>query len=249
MNGVRSIPWIDVVRTGRLAATGLSAIGILSLLPGAAHASNFRVSPVTLTLPAGRLVGSLSITNGEDVPVSIKVGTYRWTQVDGRDVYTPTDDIIAAPPIFTAAGKAVQLIRVGLRRTVASAAYRVVLEEIPRATAKGISVTVNLDLPLYVVAANAAPANVQWTARRAADSTVLLEGRNTGGTPKQVLAIGLSGPATPTIVSSAMGVVLPASMRQWNIGKHPDWIAGAPLHLTLRTAAGPEEVAANLSAG
>jgi fimbrial chaperone protein len=247
-----AIRWIDAVRTGRLGATGLSVIGTLSLLlPGVAHASNFRVSPVTLTVPANRPIGSLTITNSDSAPVSIKVATYRWTQVGGQDVYTPTDDLIASPPIFTTAAGAVQLIRVGVRRKVATAAYRVVLEEIPAAAKTGVAIALNLNMPLYVVANAAAKATVQWTARRTADATILLEGHNSGDAPQQVLAIGLpgTGAGAPAILSSAMGVVLPASMRQWNIGKHPDWAPGLPLHLTIRTATGVNEVTANLSAG
>jgi len=250
---MHAIPWIDAVRTGRLGAAGLSVIGTLSLwLPGAAHASNFRVSPVTLTMPANRPVGSLTITNSDNAPVSIKVGTYRWTQAAGQDVYTPTDDLIASPPIFTTPAGAVQLIRVGLRRKVATAvAYRVVLEEIPAAVTTGVAIAVNLNMPLYVVASPSAAASVQWSARRTTDATVLLEGRNSGDAPQQVLAIGLAATGTgmPTILSSAMGVVLPASMRQWNIGKHADWTPGVPLRLTIRTATGVNEVTANLSAG
>ena len=250
---MHAIPWIDAVRTGRLGAAGLSVIGTLSLwLPGAAHASNFRVSPVTLTVPANRPIGSVTITNGDGAPVSIKVATYRWTQVDGKDVYTPTDDLIASPPIFTTPAGAVQLIRVGLRHKVTTAvAYRVVLQEIPAAVTTGVAIAVNLNMPLYVVAGPAAKASVQWSARRTADATVLLEGRNSGDAPQQVLAIGRADPGagTPAVLSSTMGVVLPASMRQWNIGKHADWTPGVPLRLTIRTATGVDEITANLSAG
>ncbi|WP_234387543.1 fimbrial biogenesis chaperone, partial [Sphingomonas sp. STIS6.2] len=114
-------------------------------LPGDAVASNFRVSPVTLTLPANRPIGSLTITNGEDVPVSIRVSAFRWTQVDGKDVYTPTDDLIASPPIFTAATRAPQLVRIGVRHRLPNAAYRVMLQEIPGpATANGVRIAVKL---------------------------------------------------------------------------------------------------------
>ncbi|WP_242184009.1 fimbria/pilus periplasmic chaperone [Sphingomonas sp. CARO-RG-8B-R24-01] len=246
---MRSIPWIDARWTGRLRAAGLSVVGTVALVPGTANASSFRVSPVTLTLPANRPVGSLTITNGDTAPVAIRVTTYRWTQVAGADVYTPNDDLIASPPIFTTPAKAVQLIRVGLRRAGADAAYRVVLEEIPAPATKGIRIAVNLNLPLYIVADPAAKPAVRWTMRRGSDGALLLEGRNAGGMPLQVTAISSAGPGVPKLLTSAMGVVLPASMRHWNLGRHPDWTTGVPLHLIVQTALGVDEVTVDLPAG
>ncbi|MBD8469868.1 fimbrial biogenesis chaperone [Sphingomonas sp. Ant20] len=222
-------------------------------LPGDAVASNFRVSPVTLTLPANRPVGSLTITNGEAVPVSIRVSAFRWTQVDGKDVYTPTDDLIASPPIFTAATRAPQLVRIGVRHRLPNAAYRVMLQEIPGpATANGVRIAVKLNLPLYIVADPTAKADVAWTAWRRPAGDIVLEARNTGGAIAQVTGIahraGTGTGGTSTVLSNAMGVVLPESMRQWEIGKHPELTTGTPLTLAIRTADGEHEVTANLAA-
>ena len=242
--------FMSLLQTGRLTAAGLCMAAAIAL-PGDAVASNFRVSPVTLTLPANRPVGSLTITNGEDVPVSIQVSAFRWTQVDGKDVYTPTDDLIASPPIFTAATRAPQLVRIGVRHRVPNAAYRVMLQEIPGpATANGVRIAVKLNLPLYIVADPAAKADVAWTAWRRPAGDIVLEARNTGGAIAQVTGIahraGTGG--TSTVLSNAMGVVLPQSMRQWEIGKHPELTTGTPLTLAIRTADGEHEVTANLAA-
>jgi fimbrial chaperone protein len=240
------------LQTGRLTAAGLCMAAAIAL-PGDAVASNFRVSPVTLTLPANRPVGSLTITNGEAVPVSIRVSAFRWTQVDGKDVYTPTDDLIASPPIFTAATRAPQLVRIGVRHRLPNAAYRVMLQEIPGpATANGVRIAVKLNLPLYIVADPTAKADVAWTAWRRPAGDIVLEARNTGGAIAQVTGIahraGTGTGGTSTVLSNAMGVVLPESMRQWEIGKHPELTTGTPLTLAIRTADGEHEVTANLAA-
>jgi fimbrial chaperone protein len=240
------------LQTGRLTAAGLCMAAAIAL-PGDAVASNFRVSPVTLTLPANRPVGSLTITNGEAVPVSIRVSAFRWTQVDGKDVYTPTDDLIASPPIFTAATRAPQLVRIGVRHRLPNAAYRVMLQEIPGpATANGVRIAVKLNLPLYIVADPTAKADVAWTAWRRPAGDIVLEARNTGGAIAQVTGIahraGTGTGGTSTVLSNAMGVVLPQSMRQWEIGKHPELTTGTPLTLAIRTADGEHEVTANLAA-
>jgi fimbrial chaperone protein len=204
-------------------------------------------------LLANRPVGSLTITNGEAVPVSIRVSAFRWTQVDGKDVYTPTDDLIASPPIFTAATRAPQLVRIGVRHRLPNAAYRVMLQEIPGpATANGVRIAVKLNLPLYIVADPTAKADVAWTAWRRPAGDIVLEARNTGGAIAQVTGIahraGTGTGGTSTVLSNAMGVVLPESMRQWEIGKHPELTTGTPLTLAIRTADGEHEVTANLAA-
>jgi len=236
-------------RIGRLTAAGLWGIGTVAMVPTMASAANFQVSPVTLTMLANRPVGSLTIKNADSVPVSIKVATYRWTLVDGKDVYTPTDDLIASPPIFTTAAHAGQLVRVGLRHRVPNAAYRVILEEIPGpSTADGIRIAMNLNLPLYVVVDPTAKANVHWTVWRTATGEVLLEGRNEGGAYQQVIGIDLIGPKKPVVLTTAMGVILPANMRRWSIGKHPELATGASLQLSIRTVDGEDKVTANLVA-
>lgn len=246
---MRSIRFGFASRIGRLTAAGLCAIPAVALMPVAARAANFQVSPVMLTLLAKHPVGSLTIRNADAEPVSVKVATYRWTQVDGKDVYTPTDDLIASPPIFTTAGHGAQLVRVGLRRRVPDAAYRVILDEIPSpSAAKGIRISVSLNLPLYVVSDPAAQASVAWTAWRSASGEIVLEGRNQGALHQQVISIALAGAPKPAMLTDTMGVVLPASMRQWPIGKHPELATGSALRLSVRTPEGETEVTANLAA-
>lgn len=239
--------FVSAAQIGRLTAAGLFALGTLVLVAGPASAASFRVSPVKLTLLAKRPVGSLIVSSGDGAPVAVRVATYRWTQVDGKDVYTPTDDVIASPPIFTAPAGTKQLVRVGLRHRTPGAAYRVMLQEIPGPTAeKGIRIAMTLNLPLYVVDDPLAKSDVRWTAWRGADGHVVIEGRNQGVAYQQVTRIALAGSATP--LSEAMGVVLPASMRHWDIGQHPELKTGSVLRLSVRTANGDNEVTANLSA-
>ncbi len=80
----------------------------------------------------------------------------------------------------------------------------------------------------------------------------MLEARNTGGAIAQVTGIahrtGTGTGGTSTVLSNAMGVVLPQSMRQWELGKHPELTTGTPLTLAIRTADGEHEVTANLAA-
>lgn len=241
---------IPAPRTGRRLAASLWVLRALLLLaPVSALAGSFQINPTRLILSPTQSITSLTLRNAGKEPVAVRVLTYRWTQEKGIDVYTPTDDLIASPPIFTTPAGATQLIRVGLRRRLPNAAYRVILEEIPRpSTNTVIQVALRLNLPMYVetVAGGGKPA-VRWTAWRDATGEIVLEGRNDGTAYAQITAIGLTGAdGRHTDLTSSMGVVLPDSMRLWRIGKHPELRSGSDLPLIVRSASGDESIMARL---
>lgn len=233
------------LRTGRHLAAGLLALS----MAWPAHGGSFQVNPVQIVLQPDRTISSLTIRNADREPVSVRVLTYRWTQVGGEDVYTPTDELIASPPIFTIAGNGQQLVRVGLRRHEPGAAYRVIVEEIARpSSANAIQVALRLNLPMYVLTAGGSPA-VRWSASRNAAGEIILEGRNDGAAHAQVAAIGLLGPAGErTALTGSMGVILPSSMRRWNVGRHPQLRAGSDLQLSVRSPGGEDRITVRLAA-
>lgn len=233
-----------LLQTGRRVAVGLLAF----TMAWPAFGGSFQVNPVQLVLQPDRTISSLTIRNVDREPVSVRVLTYRWTQVNGEDVYTPTNDLIASPPIFTIPANAQQLVRVGLRRHTPGAAYRVILEEIARPSSENvIQVALRLNLPLYVLTAGGSSA-VRWSASRDATGEVILEARNDGTAHAQVTAIGLLGPAGErTALTTSMGVILPSSMRRWNVGKHPQLRAGSDLQLTVRSSSGEDRITVRLA--
>lgn len=223
----------------RLAATLLVAgVAIAGLAP--ARAGSFEVSPVNVALAADAAATSLTLRNSDREPVSVRVLAYKWTQVDGRDVYFETRDVIASPPIFTVAAGARQLVRIGLRTRTPGAAYRVILEEIPREkpAGTGIQVALRLNLPLYVLN-KAGRADVKWATWRGGAGEVVVEARNLGTLHSQVLEIGsIDAGGKKTILSKEMGVVLPGGARRWKIAGRPEFAIGAPLLLAVRGPGG-----------
>lgn len=235
----------SILQTGRHVAVSLLAFAMI--VP--ALAGSFQVNPVQIVLQPNKSISSLTIRNVDGQPVSVRVLTYRWTQVNGDDVYTPTDDLIASPPIFTIPANARQLVRVGLRRRTPGAAYRVILEEIPRPSKENvIQVALRLNLPMYVLTAAGAKPAVRWSGSRDAAGEIILEGRNDGAAHAQVTAIDLvdaAGKRTP--LTTSMGVVLPASMRRWNVGKHPQLRGGSDLQLSIRSSSGEDRIMVRLA--
>ena len=204
-----------------------------------ASAGSFKVNPVNLTIPADRSTTSLSLANSGSEPVSVRVLTYRWTQVDGDDMYTESTDVIVSPPIFTLDPGQAQLVRVGLWDRRSGEAYRVIFEEIPREEVSGtvVQVALRLDLPLHVETASGKP-NVTWQAWRDGAGEITLEATNSGARHEKVLSIGLDGESESPVLTREMGAVLPSSARRWVIGKQPDLTAGSAVTLNIRTPAG-----------
>lgn len=205
-----------------------------------AGASSFRVSPVIVSVATAQRSAALSVENLEDSPVPVRVQLFRWTQSDGKDIYTPTDDLIASPPIFTLAPNDRQLLRVGSRAGALSGAYRVIIEEIPRPSDQGgghVSILLRLNVPLYAFDGKS-KADLSWKGWIDASGELLLEADNTGGTYEQILQIGSENGGAETRLTSRMGVVLPGGSHRWNVGKHPEVAPGATLRIAVGSSDG-----------
>lgn len=205
-----------------------------------ALAGSLKVNPVHLNLPAGSQSVSLKMTNGAAAEASVRVTTFGWTQVDGRDVYTPTNNVIVSPPIFTIPAGKTQLVRIGLRSRAGPGAYRVIFEEIPaQKPVNGlIQVTLRLNLPLYLLPPGGGTTDLSWKAWRDGAGDLIVEGRNRGSLHGQITQLSAQLPDRLQLLSNDMGVVLPGSARQWKIGKRSELAVGPSLLLKVRSSAG-----------
>lgn len=226
----------------RLRAALASSLLIAGFPAGSpAAAGSFQVNPVHITMDVDRQTASITIRNTDSAEVAARVVAYRWTQVNGQDVYSETTDVIASPPIFTIAPGATQLVRVGLKVRRAGGAYRVIVEEIPRkqASASQVQVTLRLNLPLYLLPANGGAADLKWTAWRDSGGDLFVEAANRGSLHAQILEIGATTASGESIVlSKQMGVVLPSGAKHWKLGKRAGLAVGVPLLLTVRKSTG-----------
>lgn len=237
------------LQTGRRVAASLSALSMICALPATALAGAFQVNPIQIMIPATKATSSLTIRNVHGQPVAVRVLTYRWTQADGDDVYTLTEDLIASPPIFTIPANGRQVVRVGLRPRASGAAYRVILEEIPQSSKEnGVQVALRLNLPMYApIVADGTP-EVRWIASRDVGGELVIEGRNDGTAHAQITAIMmLDAAGRSTSLMKNMGVILPASMRRWHVGMHPELRPGSEIQLNIRSARGEERIMVKLA--
>ena len=239
--GVRSI--------GTVVAGGWLVLGATFAVP--ASAGSLKVNPVHINLPADHQSVSLEMTNNGAAAVSVSVMGYGWSQVDGRDVQTATNNVIVSPPIFTIPANKTQLVRIGLRNRAGPGAYRVIFEEIPRtdSVAGQIQVNLRLNLPLYVLAKGRTKPDLSWRAWREQSGEMIVEGRNRGSLHSQIVGLAADQGGRRHVLSTEMGVVLPGSARQWTAGKHPEFPVGTPLLLRVKGSDGETQTQIVLERG
>lgn len=206
----------------RAANVGLASVLLLAAaLPAAA--GSFSISPVRVELSSKQTMGVLTVRNEEDAPVFIQVETLAWSQADGNEVYTPTRDILATPPVFTVPAKGQQILRIALRRPADATAelnYRLVLQEVMPEAPKdftGLRVALRLSLPIFVQPPAGSQAELEWRAHFDTDGNLVVEANNTGNGHIQLsgFSVHYADRAEATFTHSGAKYVLPGSQVRW----------------------------------
>lgn len=119
-----------------------------------APSGGVRISPVMLEIARERRATSFRIENSGAAPRSFAVEAQAWRQDDGRDVLSPTEDLIVTPSVFEAAPGRAQIVRVALSLGRSAPgperAYRLILTEIGADTPEnGVRLRLQVSLPLF----------------------------------------------------------------------------------------------------
>jgi len=236
-----------------------SVCGVLLLLalPLAAPAADLAVDPISIQLNPQQQTVAIRISNNSDQPTSIQIQAVTWSQVDGKDVYAPTRELLVAPPIVTIAANSEQIVRAALRRQADPAnelSYRIFLQELagpPPPGFRGLQVALRIGLPVFVQPQHglAAP-KLTWSLSRRADNKLVVTLRNDGNAHVQVSDFRLTLPGSQKVIAgeSASSYVLAGQTRSWELHTDPAIKARpAVLQLHAYTDAGEFDVA--LTAG
>jgi fimbrial chaperone protein len=199
------------------------------LFSGPLCAGSFQVSPVRVELSSQQASDALSVLNNGGEPVVIQLQTVAWSQDRGRDVYQPSDDLVATPPIFTVQPGATQIVRVGLLRGVDETrelSYRLFLQEVPskpKPDFKGLQVLLRIGLPVFVLPkAKASPA-LSWRVERTDGDQVKVGLKNDGNAHIQVadFKLSLPGKQQAVAVQQVSTYLLPGQSRSWMLVTDP----------------------------
>jgi len=223
----------------------LCALALLS--PTLVSAAEWNVDPVRVELSPQQQTAAIIVRNESDQPSSIQIQAVSWSQLDGKDVYTPTRELLVSPPIATIPPKTDQVIRVALRRPADPSkelAYRINLEELPTgqtAETTGVRVALRIGLPVFVQSAkgDAAP-KMAWSVARAPDNQLKVRMQNQGNAHVQISDFSLqaAGAMQPVTSESASSYVLAGQTREWLLKTSPSQtIANSRLRLMAFTDA------------
>jgi len=193
-------------------------------LAGPVAAANLQISPVMIQLRAGQGATGINMQNLGEAAVYGQVRVYQWDQKDGDDVLTPTQDVVASPPIIQIGAKGSQIIRLVRRSEQLPASeltYRILIDEIPKedGPASGVDIRLRYSVPMFVLPADdrAAPA-LAWAVFKK-DGVWMLRVRNSGTQRAQIGALELSNAAGKQfeIASGLFGYVLAGKVREWRL--------------------------------
>jgi fimbrial chaperone protein len=223
------------------------AVSILVVLGGVADSANLQISPVMISLRAGQGASGITMQNLADTPVYGQVRVYLWEQKDGDDVLTPTQDVVASPPIIEIGPKSSQIIRL-VRRSEqlpsSELCYRILIDEIPRANdgpASGVDIRLRYSVPMFVLPADERIApNLAWSVFRK-DGSWMLRVRNSGTQRAQIGALEMSNAAGRqfVIAQGLFGYVLAGRLREWKLPVPADAELGGKLALKANINARP----------
>ena len=235
----------------------LLALVALAAAAPAQAAGMLGVSPITMEF-AGKKAISVEITNPGDEEVSVQLRVFSWrTDVDG-DHYEPSEDIGLSPPIFDLQPKGRQVVRMVLLTPpdeTREKAYRLFVDQLPRAEAAGVQMPVRMVMPMFVEPQRsggakfrpAAPSNgaLQWSVARSASGETVITALNSGARRVRLVNLGYVTDGKPQPIQQGLaGYVLAGERRGWNV---PQGMGAGPVEVTAQSEHGEVRATVALS--
>ena len=193
-----------------------------SLSLAEADAASLSVSPIRVEVLQPATSGNVTLRNESGRPLVGQVRVFEWALRDGKDHFTPTDQVIASPPIVQLAPGSDALVRL-LRLTGAPVdgekAYRLVIDEVPNANRvrnMGVNLAVRYALPLFFVNPDASQSKLVWTIENRSGRKVLVSA-NSGDRSVRISDLAIGG---VKIAPGLAGYVLGRSERVFELPRN-----------------------------
>jgi fimbrial chaperone protein len=203
----------------RRKAARVAAFLFLAEIMSSAAIASLNISPVRVDLSAENDKDTVRITNQESSAKSYEVEVVAWTQTDEkREVYSPTDDVLAVPPLFTLNPGEEQVIRVGMLTTADSEmekSYRMFITEIAtpddeQNKTTGIKMRLQIGVPVFIAPEAMPTARLSFVESTRIGDQTFIRFRNTGNTHIKTREVRWSGPGIESeTVTAAVGYILP----------------------------------------
>lgn len=216
--------------------------GLVLLGGPAARAGSLGVLPSRVSLPSDGRPSVVRLENRGGAPTLVQVEVVPWSD-DGAPG-AATDEVIALPPVFVLEPGSEQVVRVALRAPVRSgreAAYRLLVTEVPDATADGVTFALRLSLPVFATPRGARPAPV-WRVERSASGGRHLVLANRGDAHLRLTRLRVRrGDGGRVMDAGGTETVLAGDARRWTLPASA-LTAGRALVVEAETGEGPLRV-------
>lgn len=184
----------------------------------------------------------MTLRNNGEESVVIQLELLKWAQQNGQDTFSPTNDILATPPIFTVPAGGSQLIRIGMRGVSDSTqerSYRMFMQEVPRPTRpglQGLQVTLRLSVPIFVSPVVETKPVLVWKVISAPTGQIKLRSTNVGNAHIQIVNFKLTRMGGEELSNmQAAAYILPGESREWIISSKAAVKPDESLHLVGKT--------------
>ena len=214
----------------------IAATLLLACFAETANAQAITVLPVSIQMQPGQQAASLTIINQGDAESAVQVRAFVWSQVDGEERLTPSDDIVASPPLATIAPGAIQVVRLVLRQPAQGneGTYRILLDQIPPAAAPGtVRIALRLSIPVFAAPATRVAPHLAFHVETSGDQAFLVAINS--GTAHDTLRNIVLATGDGQVVSMEAGsspYVLAATTHRYPLQSLPT--SGGALHLTAQ---------------
>lgn len=131
----------------------------LSLSSNNINAATIRLSPVNVEILSNQNAASISLFNQSNESSDLQIRVFEWTQKNGQDQLTPTDEIAISPPFLKLQSNDsynLRVVRINPAPVSGEKTYRIIIDELPkpidsRKAAQGVNVLLRSSLPVFVV--------------------------------------------------------------------------------------------------
>ena len=128
----------------------------LSFIISTTNSNAVSITPTTVFLSPSSKVVTVSYTNDTDQDINLQVQTLIWSQIEGKNTYKETNELIVSPAITKVLPGKIQNFRVTLRQTdiaTTEKSYRLIIEDItadlPSQKSGEVTFKFNQDLAVF----------------------------------------------------------------------------------------------------
>ncbi|HCR3983037.1 TPA: molecular chaperone [Kluyvera ascorbata] len=142
----------------RITLFALCWLAVIVVFARYAISATLQVAPVMLNLNATQRATALYLTNTGSEPIHAQIRVYDWSQSQGKDVLTLTDDIVSSPAVTALKPGQQQLVRIVVLNPMVhpqEQSFRLLVDELPGGhqagtEQNGVHFLLRYSIPLFI---------------------------------------------------------------------------------------------------